>query len=272
MLGRFLLGTMQGRLAPKLEGRYQAHPKGYWRDEFDVAAESGLELIEFILDYEDADANPLFNNVSAIQHAIAESGVGVKSICADYFMTAPLQREPKSVTVLEQLIDTSGRLGIRDIVIPCVDQSSLVDEIDIMAFVNVIQPLAKKAQTKDVNLSLETDLAPRAFAKLLDRIGSKAVTVNYDMGNSAALGYDPVEEFSAYGDCITDIHIKDRLQGGGPVVLGEGHCDFDTVFYLINKSTYTGPLIMQAYRDDEGLVIFEKQRAWLEHNYGELLQ
>ena len=59
MLGRFPLGTMQGRLVPKLDGRYQAHPKGYWRDEFKVAAELGLDLIEFILDYNDAEQNPL---------------------------------------------------------------------------------------------------------------------------------------------------------------------------------------------------------------------
>ena len=272
MLGRFSLGTIQGRLVPKLNGRYQAHPKGYWRDEFNAAAESGLELIEFILDYEDADTNPLLNDVPGIQRAIADSGVGVESICADYFMAAPLQRVSRSATVLEQLINVSGQLGIHDIVIPCVDQSSLGDENDTTAFINVIQSLAEKARTKDVNLSLETDLAPRSFAELLDRIGSKAVTVNYDMGNSASLGYDPVEEFSAYGELITDIHIKDRMQGGGPVVLGEGDCDFDTVFKLINGSAYSGPLIMQAYRDDEGRVIFEKQKTWLQHNYGELLR
>ena len=44
MLGRFSLGTIQGRLVPKLNGRYQAHPKGYWRDEFNAAAESGLDV------------------------------------------------------------------------------------------------------------------------------------------------------------------------------------------------------------------------------------
>ena len=272
MLGRFQLGTMQGRLVPKLNGRYQAHPKGYWRDEFNAAAEFELELIEFILDYEDADINPLLNDIPAICSAIAETGVGVESVCADYFMVAPLQRVPRSITVLEKLIDASVQLGVRDIVIPCVDQSSLVDGSDTIAFVNVIQSLAEKANAKEVNLSLETDLAPRPFAELLDRIGSKSVTVNYDMGNSASLGYDPVEEFLAYGDRITDIHIKDRIHGGGPVVLGEGHCDFDRVFKQINESSYSGPLIMQAYRDDEGRVIFEKQKTWLEDNYGELLQ
>ena len=271
MLGRFPLGTMQGRLVPKFDGRYQAHPKGYWREEFDLAADIGLELIEFILDYDDAKFNPLLIDTWAIQRAVAETGVGVKSICADYFMEAPLQRVPGAVEVLMQLIDTANRIGVKDIVIPCVDQSSLLGEADAMAFVDAICPLMGKAYAAGVNLSLETDLAPRPFAELLERIGSGAVTVNYDTGNSASLGYDPVEEFSAYGERITDIHIKDRPKGSGPVMLGEGDCDFDTVFNLIAKSSYEGPLIMQAYRDEEGVAVFNQQKSWLEDNFGERL-
>ena len=42
---------MQGRLLPKYKGRYQAHPFGYWQDEFPIASELGLDCIEFIFDY-----------------------------------------------------------------------------------------------------------------------------------------------------------------------------------------------------------------------------
>ena len=28
------VGVMQGRLLPKFNGRYQAHPISYWKDEF----------------------------------------------------------------------------------------------------------------------------------------------------------------------------------------------------------------------------------------------
>ena len=58
------------------------------------------------------------------------------------------------------------------------------------------------------DISLETDLAPLAFANLIESIGSKNVTVNYDTGNSAALGYDPDEEFEyEYSNKVTDIVI-----------------------------------------------------------------
>ena len=42
------IGVMQGRLLPKYQGRYQAHPIGYWEDEFEIAASIGIDLIEFI--------------------------------------------------------------------------------------------------------------------------------------------------------------------------------------------------------------------------------
>ena len=53
------IGVMQGRLLPKYQGRYQAHPVGYWQKEFGIAKKMGLECIEFILDYNDYRQNPL---------------------------------------------------------------------------------------------------------------------------------------------------------------------------------------------------------------------
>ena len=36
---------MQGRLLPKYKGRYQAHPVGYWQNEFDIAASLNLNQL-----------------------------------------------------------------------------------------------------------------------------------------------------------------------------------------------------------------------------------
>ena len=45
------IGVMQGRLLPKYKGNYQAHPLGYWKKEFKIARDIGLDNIEFILDF-----------------------------------------------------------------------------------------------------------------------------------------------------------------------------------------------------------------------------
>ena len=231
------IGVMQGRLLPKYQGRYQAHPVGYWQDEFKIAQQIGLDCIEAILDYNDAEQNPLLNRVgiNEINALAKKTGVRVFTVCADYLMHAPLHSEDplvanRSQAVMKRLIHNASKLGVTDVVIPCVDQSSLNLSKAQDQFVDRIKPLVKTAEKTQINLSSETDLAPLPFVKLLERIGSKRVTVNYDIGNSAALGYDPEEELSLYGECITDIHIKDRLLGGGPVMLGSGCANFDVFF------------------------------------------
>ena len=264
------IGVMQGRLLPKYQGRYQAFPIKNWQNEFKIAKECGLDLIEFILDFNDAQWNPLLNpkGIEKIANLMKDSGVSVKTICADYFMEAPLHSiddkvAEESYKVLERLIDAAKILKITDIVVPCVDQSSLKTKPAVNRFVKLIKRIIPTLEKENINLSLETDLAPTLFMQLLDKLGSKNITVNYDIGNSASLGFNSYEELAAYGDRITDIHIKDRMLGGGPVELGKGNADFVKFFYELKKFDYEGPFIMQAYRDDEGIAIFKKQLKWI---------
>ncbi|MDF3820152.1 sugar phosphate isomerase/epimerase [Leptospira sp. 96542] len=271
---RNLLGVMQGRLLPKFKGRYQAHPVGYWQDEFPIAKSLGLDCIEFILDYNDFEKNPLISETGTteIQKAIEETGVKVVSICADYFMEAPFHSgDPivvkNSQKVLSTLLKYGSEIGVNDIVIPCVDQSSLRSDSDKKIFYENILPLVKEAELLNINLSLETDLAPRDFLDVIKMFNSTSVTVNYDIGNSASLGFDPTQEFEIYGLHITDIHIKDRKLGSGSVELGTGDAQFSKVLTQIDKLNYSGPLIMQAYRDDEGLEIFKRQLEWVRRKF-----
>jgi L-ribulose-5-phosphate 3-epimerase len=273
---RNLIGVMQGRLLPKYLGRYQAHPKGYWSEEFFLASEMNLDCIEFILDYNDALINPLLlsEGIDEILSLTEKTKVRVKTVCADYFMEAPLHHDSEeislqSIKVLEKLLINGQKLGLTDIVIPCVDQSSLISGRMASRFVNKLAPMIDIAEKTGINIALETDLAPQPFAELLARFNSEKVTVNYDTGNSASLGYDPEEELACYGSRITDIHIKDRKQGGGSVVLGTGDTQFRKFFDALDPLNYSGPFIMQAFRDDEGVAIFRQQLSWLNEKYGD---
>lgn len=267
-----LFGVMQGRLLPKYKGRYQAHPVGYWKDEFAIGQDFGLSSIEFILDYDDANLNPLLSaqGMDEIKAIVNSTGVKVNSICADYFMEAPLHHndEPvrlKSLDILNKLITNSSKLNITDIVIPCVDQSSLKSENNIQLFIDSINAVLPTAEAADVNICLETDLAPRSFVSLLDQLPSRNITVNYDTGNSAALGFNCIEEFSCYGERISDIHIKDRKLGGGSVQIGTGDTNFDNFFKALKLINYNKPFILQVYRDEEGKAIFLEQLKWLKN-------
>ena len=271
------IGVMQGRLLPKYQGRYQAHPIGYWEDEFEIAASLGVDLIEFILDYNDFEENPLMSasGCKKIIEIANQSDVKVKTICADYFMDAPLHSTDLNVAtlsaaVLRELIVNSRTIGVTDIVLPLVDQSSVRDSESQDQFIRAIEPFLPYLDENNMNLNLETDLDPTAFKSLLNQINSDHVTVNYDTGNSAGLGYDPEQEFAAYGDRITDIHIKDRVKNGFSVCLGQGSADFTQIFKCVQNYGYSGPFIMQAFRDDDGLEIFETQLTWLRSLIGSI--
>ncbi len=249
------IGIMQGRLLPKYKKRYQAHPVEYWQAEFNIAKELELSQIEFILDYNDVEKNPLMSKdgIKEIKQMIEFTGIDVKSICADYFMEAPFhsQYQKQSEKILQKLIKNAKELNIIDIVIPCVDQSTLKDEKDIEMFVksiNKILPLAKKY---GIYINFETDLNPKRFKDLIKKFNHPNIKVNYDTGNSASLGYNPKEEFKAYGKHISDLHIKDRVLNGGSVKLGTGNADFKTVFELLKKYKFNGNIIMQAAKADE---------------------
>ena len=262
-------GIMQGRLLPKYQGKYQAHPIGYWQEEFTIANQLDLDCIEFIFDYYESEKNPLLNSdgLEEIRKIVQVSGVKVLSICADYFMHAPIHSDnfatvDKSLTILDNLIKNASLIKASDIVVPCVDQSSLKNKKDIDNFVNNIKLVVKNAEIFGINICLETDLAPKAFTKMLDAIGSDNVMINYDIGNSAAKGYDPNEEFQSYGDKIAHLHIKDRLLGGSSVPLGTGNANFLKIFDLLSKYEYKGIVIFESFRDDEGIEIFKKQYNW----------
>jgi L-ribulose-5-phosphate 3-epimerase UlaE len=263
------IGLMQGRLLPKYKTRYQAHPIGYWQGEFSIAKKLGFSCIEFIYDYNDHEQNPLYSaeGITAIQKVVKDTGVGVRSVCADYFMEAPLHHIDSeianaSTVILEQLIHNCSKIGINDIVLPCVDQSALKNSDDKKRFVDQLLPLQEILEQSSINISLETDLSPEEFAELLYCFSSPRVTVNYDTGNSASLGYNLKDEFACYGNRISDIHIKDRILGGGSVLLGTGNTNFDTFFEAFASMNYHGPIIMQAYRDDEGVSITKQQLDW----------
>ncbi|MDP5131076.1 MAG: sugar phosphate isomerase/epimerase [Paraglaciecola sp.] len=246
-------GIMQGRLTPQYEGRYQSHPRGHWQGEFFIAKTLGLDLIEFIVDSWYLNDNPLLtaSGLAEVKAICQDSGVNIKSVCADVFMDITFfgDSAAQACELLQKLIKVSVELNIRDIVIPCVDRSSLNNLPQQTAqFVQQLKPLCRYASSQGVRLNFETDLAPAAFDALLNALGREYAWVNYDIGNSASLGFCANQEFDAYSDRISNVHIKDRVLHGASITLGAGNADFASVIARLKTMNYSGPLIFQASR------------------------
>lgn len=254
------LGFMQGRLSPLVDGRIQAFPWGSWQQEFPAAQSLGLGLMEWTLDQERLYQNPLLTPQGQleIRRLCQIHRLAIPSLTGDCFMQAPFWKaHGQAKAALEadfiSIARACAEVGIEMIVVPLVDNGRLENERqeeELLAFM-----LAQADLFRELGLRIifESDFDPGELACFVDRLPADAFGVNYDIGNSAALGYKPEEEFAAYGARIVNVHVKDRVLGGTTVPLGTGNADFPTVFRLLRDAAYDGCLIMQTARagDDD---------------------
>jgi L-ribulose-5-phosphate 3-epimerase len=251
------LGIMQGRLVPPEAGRFQSFPRARWRDEFAFAAAAGLDAIEWIYDAFGEDVNPLSTDEGGreIRRLSAEHGIGIESVCADWFMDFPLIGTGASAIRwqrLEWLMHRCATLSINRIVVPFVDASAIRTAADASELIVGMNSLGGLIDATNVEIHLETALSPEDFAALLARIEHPRVKVNYDAGNSASLGFRPDEEFAAYGQRVGSVHLKDRILGAGTVPLGKGNTDFAGLFRCLRSVNYAGDFILQVARGVDG--------------------
>lgn len=259
---------MQGRLVPAADTRIQYFPRDKWAEEFKLAASAGLDCIEWIYDLYGADINPLAKDrgIDEIKSLSQEHGIQVLSVCADYFMDRPLVRADASdiedrLKTLVWLMHRCHACGISRIILPFVDISRMETDAEAAGVVTVIEKALDAAGKLGVEIHLETSLAPERFVDLIDRLPHELVKINYDSGNSAALGFHPRDEFAAYGKRVGSVHIKDRIRGGGTVPLGRGDADFPALFECLKRVGYQGDFILQVARDVPGAEV-----AWARKN------
>ena len=244
---------MSGRLSKQINNEIQAFPFQEWQKEFKNAKEVGFSSIEWIFD---TNPNPITNEkgIHEMSNLIKKSNIRINSVCCDYFMKKqlvgknPIEME-KKYNVLKKIVQSSKKLGITNIEIPLVDSSSLRNEKDKKQFVEVIKKIIPLLN-KNMQIVLETDLSPKKFREFIESFGDNKIKVNYDTGNSAALGYDIEEEFKEIGKYFANIHIKDREFQGNTVPLGDGDVNFELFFDKLSRIDYDGELIIQGARQD----------------------
>ncbi len=263
-----LIGTMQGRMVPPVDERIQAFPRDNWEEEFALSAMAGLDAIEWIYDSYGEDVNPLATaeGIARMRELSSQHGVSVVSVCADYLMERPLIRVTESERLesldrLRWLLAQCGQLDIGRMVLPFVDNSAIDTPGEEKNAVDSLQSVMPVAEEFGIELHLETSLSPQGFGTLLHQLPNKLIKVTYDTGNSASLGYEPREEFEAYGGRVGSVHIKDRVLGGSTVPLGAGDTDFAAVFAGLREQRYAGDIILQVARGAAG-----DEVAWAKRN------
>jgi L-ribulose-5-phosphate 3-epimerase len=250
------VGVMQGRLSPMTNNRIQQFPWDSWPNEFVLASKININLIEWTIDTFKFYENPLINlnQRDEINLMMEKNSISIPSVTCDYFMENPPWKSDLKLVKegISSILQGMRNIKSKILVIPLVDNSSLPDSSSVKIIHKLFTDLIPEINQNKLQIAFECDLNPKKLSEFIGKFDRNYFGINYDIGNSSSLGFNPTEEFKAYGSRIINVHVKDRKLNGTTVPLGEGDADFLGIFRLLHEENYQGNLILQTARSKEG--------------------
>jgi hexulose-6-phosphate isomerase len=247
---------MQGRLSKSLSGKVQEFPSQTWDSEFILANKIGITAIEWTVDYDNYRSNPVFSKKIApnIIELTEEFEISIPSITLDCFVVAPIH-SVNEITGLrsnpEDLVWVANNIcvpGLDTLVLPIVAEAGNFDKDTLKNLIDSLARSGDKIAGLGKRIAIECEFEIPLIAELLDALDPKVFGINFDMGNSAAMGHSAKEEIEVCGNRIFNVHIKDRPFNGKTVPLGSGSVNFKEVADGLSKIGYNGNMILQAAR------------------------
>jgi len=229
----FKIGAMEGVLG--------------WRCDpstFDVAKQIGLDGVQIGMGNVRNDMHLRRPEVQKkYLEAARRTGLEIASLAITELNVVPLKSDPRAAQWVLDGVDVCKALKLRVVLIACFGAGDLdmgkTAEIDRV--VKALKDAAPKAEKHGVALGLENYLSAEDNVRILDRVGSPAVMVYYDVGNSTDKGRDIYKEIRTLGPRICEFHFKD-----GKHELGRGRIDFKQVRRAIDDIGYRGWIQLEA--------------------------
>lgn len=262
------LGIMQGRLVPsEKKNAIQYFPAKQWKQEISLMKKNDINILEWTINIENIRKNHLFDKKlnKELVKFIANKNIKIPSVTCDFFMQKPFFKNKRFQNTLENLkkvIKLSHNIGVKFIILPLVDFSSIENLSQEKSLINQMKKISKHLKPKQ-QILFEIDYPPNKVLKFIKKLDHK-FGINYDTGNSASLGYDFNEE-KKYFKYVKNIHIKDRLFRGPTVRLGNGDYEFKNFFSFLKKIKYKNNLILQTARSLNHLGEIKINKSFVEN-------
>jgi len=210
---------------------------------FDVAREIGLDGVQVDLGNV---SNHLHLRRSEIQQAYLEAarrtGLTISSLALAELNEVPLKSDSRAAIWLLDSIPAARALGVRVILVAAFANGELKgDKAGVDRTVQILLEAAPRAEKAGAILGLENYLSAPENLDIIQRVGSPAVQVYYDVGNSADKGYDIYQEIRLLKGQICEFHAKD-----GNFMLGQGRIDFGKVRAAMDEIGYRGWIQIEA--------------------------
>ncbi len=170
------------------------------------------------------------------REAARTAGLQVASLAIGELNEIPYKSDPRTVEWVSDSIDVCRALGVRVVLLAFFSNDDLRgDSAGVDEVVRRLKAVAPKAEKAGVYLGIESWLSAEQHLEILDRVGSKAVKVYYDVCNSNDRGYDIYKEIRRLGPRICEFHAKEN-----GALLGQGKVDFRRVRAAMDDIGYTG--------------------------------
>jgi sugar phosphate isomerase/epimerase len=149
----------------------------------------------------------------------------------------PYKSDPRTDAWVSDAVPVMQALGVKVVLLAFFGKGDLVgDKAGTEEVIRRLKKSAPRAEKAGVVLGLESWLSAEDTLHIMDRVGSPAVKMYYDVCNSTDRGYDIYKEIRQLGkERICEFHLKENgcLLGNGPV-------NFEKVRDAINDIGYEG--------------------------------
>jgi len=217
---------------------------------FEVAKRIGIDGVQ--VDFGNGEKDlPLFD--PALQKRYLETskeqGIEISSLAMGTLNNVPYKSDPRTEAWVERAIDVSVVMGTNVILLAFFGNGDLKgDKAGTDEVVRRLRKVAPKAEDAGVYLGIESWLSAEQHMDILDRVGSPAVKVYYDVANSHKAGYDIYSEIRKLGKNICEFHAKDNDN-----LYGMGSIAFKQVRQAMDDIKYRGWLVMEGTKMPMGI-------------------
>lgn len=204
---------------------------------FNLAKQIGLDGVQVSMG---TVANNMHLREAPVQarfrDAAKSAGVAVASLAIGELNNIPYKSDLRTIDWVNDCVDVCQALGIRVVLLAFFGNGDLRDDpAGTDEVVRRLKLVAPKAEKAGVSLGIESWLSAEQHLRILDRVGSEAVRVYYDLCNSTDRGYDIAKEIRQLGKRICEFHAKEN-----GALLGQGNIDFKRVRAAMEDIDYSG--------------------------------
>jgi L-ribulose-5-phosphate 3-epimerase len=204
-----------------------------------LAAKLGFDGVQVSLGRKpDSDKLPLDDASIQSQYLAAakQHGIALSGTCLDILHVDHLKDNKRAQKWVADSIPITANLKADVVLLPFFGKASLTNHAEMDYVAGVLKEIAPAAEKAGVTLGLEDTISAEDNMRIVDRAGSSAIKVYYDVGNSTGGGFDVVKEIRWLGaPRICQMHLKDN-----PHYLGEGSIDFPAVMKAITDIGFEG--------------------------------